>query len=320
MNFDRSLQAPYGMELRLSWRVSRLLAPNPGPFTFKGTGVHMLGVGARVMVIDPGPDIPAHIEALKTALGSRKISHILITHSHRDHSPAAAALKEWSDAKTYGLPLRPSHLSGATGFGSLGREPQPAADRFAGGGGGAVLAAEEGMVDEAHDHDFVPDVMVHDGMRIYGDGFELECVTTPGHTANHVCYSLREEHALFSGDHVMGWSTSVIAPPDGDMGAYLASLERLQARDEVIFYPTHGSPIANPQDWVGQLLNHRRMREEQIHTALTRRSQSVAELTEALYPQIEPALRRAAAQQTLAHLHLLQSRGEVVQDEGRWRL
>jgi glyoxylase-like metal-dependent hydrolase (beta-lactamase superfamily II) len=183
-----------------------------------------------------------------------------------------------------------------------------------------VIAADEGMVDEAHDHDFVPDVMIHDGMRIYGDGFELECVTTPGHTANHVCYALREEHALFSGDHVMGWSTSVIAPPDGDMGAYLASLERLQARDEAIFYPTHGSPIANPQDWVGRLLNHRRMRAEQIHTALTRRAHTIAELTQALYPQIEPALRRAAAQQTLAHLHHLQSRGEVVHDEGRWRL
>jgi len=291
MNFDRSLQAPYGAEMRLSWRVSRLLAPNPGPFTFKGTGVHVLGVGARVMVIDPGPDLPEHIDALKQALGSRKLSHILITHSHRDHSAAAAALKAWSGAVTYGLPL---------------------ASRSA--------YADEGMVDEAHDHDFVPDVMVHDGMRIYGDGFELECVATPGHTANHVCYALREEHALFSGDHVMGWSTSVIAPPDGDMGDYLASLERLQARDETIFYPTHGSPVVDPQGWVGQLLSHRRRREQQIHNALTRQSQTVTELTQALYPQIEPALRLAAAQQILAHLLHLQSRGEVVQDDGRWRL
>jgi len=291
MNFDRSLQATYGVETRLSWRISRLLAPNPGPFTFKGTGVHILGVGARVMVIDPGPDLPQHVEALKQALGSRKLSHILITHTHRDHSPAAAALKAWSGAKTYGVPLASRDFS-----------PQ------------------EGLVDEAHDHDFVPDVTVHDGMRIYGDGFELECLATPGHTANHICYALREEHALFSGDHVMGWSTSVIAPPDGDMGAYLASLERLRARGETIFYPTHGSPIDHPQDWIGQLLAHRRMREEQIRTALALRAQTVAELAQALYPQIDPPLAPAAAQQVLAHLRHLQSRSEVVQDDGRWRI
>jgi glyoxylase-like metal-dependent hydrolase (beta-lactamase superfamily II) len=290
MNFDRSLQAPYGVEVRLSWRVSRLLAPNPGPFTFKGTGVHILGVGARVMVIDPGPDLPEHVEALKKALGSRKPTHILVTHSHRDHSPAAAALKAWSGAKTYGV-----------------QAARP-------------VSPEEGMVDEAHDHDFVPDVTVEDGMRISGDGFELECLATPGHTANHICYALNQERALFSGDHVMGWSTSVIAPPDGDMGAYLASLERLKARDETIYYPTHGSPIDDPQAWVGQLLAHRRKREEQIRTALARRAHSVAELVDGLYPNIEPALRPAAAQQTLAHLRHLQSRGEAVPDDARWRL
>jgi glyoxylase-like metal-dependent hydrolase (beta-lactamase superfamily II) len=183
-----------------------------------------------------------------------------------------------------------------------------------------VLAAREGTVDEAHDHDFVPDVLVHDGMRIAGDGSELECVATPGHTANHVCYALVQERALFSGDHVMGWSTSVIAPPDGDMGDYLASLERLKARDDRILYPTHGSPIANPKAWIGQLIAHRHMREEQIRTALKRRAQSVAELVEQLYPQIEPGLRAAAAQQTLAHLHHMQSRGEAVPEDGRWKL
>src|SRR5262249_29911877 len=162
---------------RLSWRVSRLLAPNPGPFTFKGTGVYILGVGARVMMIDPGPAMPEHVEALKKALGGRRVSHILVTHTHRDHSSAAAALTRWSGAVTYGVPLasRNEHASG------------------------------EGMVDEAHDHDFVPDILVHDGMRIDGDGFELECLATPGHTANHICYALGQEHALFCGDHVMGW-------------------------------------------------------------------------------------------------------------------
>jgi glyoxylase-like metal-dependent hydrolase (beta-lactamase superfamily II) len=292
MNFDRSLDVPAGVEIRLSWRVSRLLAPNPGPFTFKGTGVHILGVGARVMVIDPGPDLPGHVEALKRALGSRTVSHILITHTHRDHSPAAAQLKAWSGAKTYGMAMAPR----------------------------SDHAAGEGMVDEAHDHDFAPDVTVRDGMRISGDGFELECLATPGHTANHFCYALAQERALFTGDHVMGWSTSVIAPPDGDMGAYLDSLERLKARDDSILYPTHGSPIADPHDWITQLIAHRRMREDQIHTALARRATTVMELVAFLYPRIDPVLRPAAAQQTLAHLRHMRARGKVTDDNGTWRV
>src|SRR5436190_21316151 len=168
MNFDRSLDVQPGTLVRLSPLVSRVLAPNPGPFTFRGTGVYIVGPGARVAVIDPGPALADHVEALKLVLGPRQVSHILVTHTHRDHSPASAALKAWSGAKTYGLPL-------------ASREFSP----------------QEGLVDEAHDHDFVPDVTVHDGMRIYGDGFELECLATPGHTANHICYALREEHALF---------------------------------------------------------------------------------------------------------------------------
>ena len=156
---------------------------------------------------------------------------------------------------------------------------------------------QEGAVDEAHDHDFVPDVMVHDGMRIAGDGFSLECVATPGHTANHVCYALREEKALFSGDHVMGWSTSVIAPPDGDMGQYIASLEKLLARDETLFYPTHGSPIPDAKAWVGQLIAHRRQREQQILEALRAGASDIPQLVRRLYPDIAPALagRRGAA-------------------------
>jgi len=311
MNFDRSLDAPPGIEVRLSALVSRVLAPNPGPFTFKGTGVYIIGAGARVGVIDPGPALPDHVEALKHTLGDREISHILVTHTHRDHSPAAAALKVWSGAKTYGLPLRPSHLSGATGTSPAGRSAR--------GGGGPVLAAES-AVDEAHDHDFVPDVLVHDGMQIEGDGFTLACVATPGHTANHICYGLAEEQALFSGDHVMGWSTSVIAPPDGNMGDYLASLEKLKARHDRIFYPTHGSPIADPKDWLDQLIAHRHMRENQILAALAARPQTIGELVGRIYPDIAPALRAAAAQQTVAHLDYLTSRGKVVAEESRFRI
>ena len=291
MNFDRSLNVTPGLEVRLSPLVSRVLAPNPGPFTFKGTGVYLVGAAGRVAVIDPGPDMPDHIQALTHALGDRRISHILVTHTHRDHSPAAAALKAWSGAPVYGLPL-----------------------------GSHAASPNEGLVDEAHDHNFVPDIVVQDGMRIPCDGFTLECVATPGHTANHICYGLAEERALFSGDHVMGWSTSVIAPPDGDMGAYLASLEKLKARDDEIIYPTHGSPIANPRQWLNDLIAHRRMRENQIVSALADGEHGVEELVEKLYPGIEPALRGAAGQQIAAHLRHLQSGGAAVSQNGRWRL
>lgn len=292
MNFDRSLDVEPGTLVRLSPLVSRVLAPNPGPFTFRGTGVYILGAGARVAVIDPGPALADHIESLKRVLGPRQVSHILITHTHRDHSPAAQALKIWSGAKTYGLPLA-SH---------------------------ALASPQEGMVDEAHDHDFVPDVSARDGMRIEGEDFALECVATPGHTANHICYGLVQERALFSGDHVMGWSTSVIAPPDGDMGAYLASLEKLKTRDDKILYPTHGSPIADPKAWLDQLIAHRRMRESQIVTALANGALTIRQLAEQLYPGIEPALRPAAGQQIAAHLEHLQSGGRAIPENGRWRL
>jgi glyoxylase-like metal-dependent hydrolase (beta-lactamase superfamily II) len=290
VNFDRSLDVAAGTPVALSPLVSRLLAPNPGPFTFKGTGVYIVGAARQVAVIDPGPVIPEHLEALKRAIGPRRLSHILVTHTHRDHSPAAAALKAWSGAKIYGV-------------------HSPAAP-----------AKAEGMVDEAHDHDFAPDITVTDGMLIGGDGFLLECVATPGHTANHMCYALVQEKALFSGDHVMGWSTSVIAPPDGNMGAYLDSLERLAARDDAIFYPTHGSPIRDPKHWLGELIAHRRLREAQILAALARGEGAVTGLVERLYPDLAPALRPAAAQQVAAHLEHLQAQGRAIAEGEGWRL
>ncbi len=290
LKFNRELNVSHGVRTPLSPLVSRVLAPNPGPFTFKGTGVYLVGAGESVAVIDPGPDMAEHLSALKRVIGARAVSHILITHSHRDHSPAAATLKHWSGAAVYGLP---DH---------------------------AAPSRQEGAVDEAHDHDFVPDVMVHDGMEIVGDGFTFECVTTPGHTANHVCYALREEKSLFSGDHVMGWSTSVIAPPDGDMGQYIASLEKLRARDETLFYPTHGSPIPDSKDWVEQLIAHRRQREQQILEALRAGACDIPQLVRRLYPDIAPGLRAAAAQQVNAHLLHLAEQGAVTRDGALWRL
>lgn len=276
LHFDRTLEAVYGVPVPLSSRVTRLVAPNPGPFTFQGTGVHVIGAGASVAVIDPGPDIPAHIAALKQAIGARRVSHILITHTHRDHSPAAAALKAWSGAKT-----------------------------FAAGPHGDT----EGEVEEGADRDFVPDAVVRDGDVLAGDGFTLSCVATPGHAANHMCYALAEEQALFCGDHVMGWSTSVVAPPDGDMAAYLASLRRLIVRGDAIAYPTHGGPIREPAAFMTALLEHRLAREREVMAAKARGLTDVAALVEAIYPALAPGLRPAAALTVMAHLQKLERCG-----------
>lgn len=286
LHFDRTLEAPYGEAMALSPHIARLLALNPGPFTFKGTGVYLVGAGSRIAVIDPGPALPDHITALKRAIGARTVSHILITHTHRDHSPAAAALKAWSGARTY-----------AAG-------PHRAA---------------AGEVEEGADRDFRPDVIVKDGTVIAGDGFTLTCVATPGHTANHMCYALREEQALFCGDHVMGWSTSVVAPPDGDMAAYLTSLEKLIARGDRTLYPTHGSPITAPQDYLRELLAHRRMREAQILDALAPGADTAQALATRLYPDIDPRLRPAATSQVQAHLNHLEESGVATRaPDGRY--
>jgi glyoxylase-like metal-dependent hydrolase (beta-lactamase superfamily II) len=286
MDFDRSLDAPSGAQVRLSPLVARLLAPNPGPFTFRGTGVYILGAGDSVAVIDPGPDLPEHLAALKRAIGARKVSHILITHTHRDHSPAARALKAWTGAATYGFGPHP-----------------PAA----------------GEVEDGGDRDFVPDVTLSDGALIGGADFTLECVHTPGHISNHLCFALREENALFSGDHVMGWSTTVVAPPDGSMAQYMDSLEKLIARDERILYPTHGSPVTRPRAFMRHLLAHRRLREAQILSALRRGAGTVTALVEKLYRGVDPALRGAAASQVQAHLDHLLEKGAVVRDGLRYR-
>jgi glyoxylase-like metal-dependent hydrolase (beta-lactamase superfamily II) len=288
--FDRSLAAVYGVDMRLSPHVSRVLAPNAGPFTFRGTGVYLVGNAAGVAVIDPGPDLPEHVEALKHAIGARRLSHILLTHTHRDHSPAAAPLKAWSGAKTYGVPLR------------------------------ALPDDGEGVADEAIDHGFVPDVVVGDGDVIAGAGFTLTCVATPGHTSNHMCYALSEERALFSGDHVMGWATSVVAPPDGNMAQYLASLDRLLPRGDRLFYPTHGSPIHEPQAWVRGLIEHRRRREAQIVAALRAGDDGVAAIAARLYPDVPPGLRAAAASQVRAHLDHLMEKNRVAREGAVFRL
>ncbi len=295
--FDLSLEAHYGVLEQLTPLIGRVLAPNPGPYTFRGTGVYIIGAGDRsvgasrsdqesVAVIDPGPDLPEHLDALKRVIGARKVSHILITHTHNDHSPAARPLKEWSGAKTY-----------AFGPHAEGNEIEAGGDRL-----------------------FVPDVRVRDGEKIEGRDFSITCVYTPGHTSNHMCYALAQERALFTGDHVMGWSTSVIAPPDGNMGAYLRSLEKLIARGDTILYPTHGSPITEPGPLLRAYLTHRRMREAQIAAILARGGEGIAAIQARLYPCLKPELVKAALLTVRAHLEHMIEDGKVVRDGEVYRL
>lgn len=276
--YVRDMTFEYGKADRVSPMIRRVVAENPSAFTFHGTGTYIIGQGA-VAVIDPGPLLASHVDALERALGPERVTHIVITHTHRDHSPAARPLKEATGAPTYG-------------FGPHG------SGRWDGGG----------EVEEGADRSFVPDVRVRDGDRIEGSGWTLEAVHTPGHTSNHLCYALLEENALFPGDHVMGWSTTVVSPPDGDMRAYMRSLERLQARGEEVFWPTHGPPIPEPQEFTAALLAHRREREDQITACLAGGRSTIPEMVETVYADVGRHLHAAAARSVLSHLiHMVET-------------
>jgi glyoxylase-like metal-dependent hydrolase (beta-lactamase superfamily II) len=280
--FDRTFTAPYETPQTVSPLISRVLADNPGPFTFRGTGVYIVG-GRDVAVIDPGPDLPEHVEALKRALAGKRVTHILVTHTHNDHSPAAKPLKEWSGAKTYAF--------GPHGSGK----------------------ADDGVkVEEGGDMAFVPDVRVRDGDIIEGSGFTFECVYTPGHTSNHTCFALEEEKALFTGDHVMGWSTTVVTPPDGDMAQYMASLRKLFVRDDRTLYPTHGAPIRDPKPFLEAYIDHRLAREAQIVACLRDGIETIPEMVARMYADVDKRLHPAAARSVLAHLIQLEQEGRVV--------
>ncbi|WP_298726050.1 MBL fold metallo-hydrolase [uncultured Ferrovibrio sp.] len=288
--FVKELDFAYGQAAELSPRVRRIVARNPSAFTFHGTGTYIVGRGKDVAVIDPGPDDEAHVRALLDALDGETVTHILITHTHRDHSPAAALLKRITGAPTYGF----------------GPHPVPK--------GG--LAVEEGG-----DHDFTPDHVLSDGDTVSGAGWTLTALHTPGHISNHLCFALKEEQALFSGDHVMGWSTTVISPPDGSMTEYYASLRRLLPREERRFYPTHGAPVdegttgVQPQNFVQALLQHREAREAQIVDCLKRNGpQSIPQMVAAMYADVPVYLHPAAARSVLAHLIHMAAEGRVKAD------
>lgn len=280
--FIRTLDAPYEETVALSPRVSRLLARNPGPFTFKGTGVYVVG-DRDIAVIDPGPDLPEHLDALRRAIAGKRVSHILVTHTHSDHSPAARPLKEWTGAPTYAF--------GPHGSGKV----------------------EDGGVrmEEGGDMDFVPDVRVKDGDTVRGDGFTFECVYTPGHTSNHMCFALKEEKALFTGDHIMGWSTTVVTPPDGDMAQYMASVKKLIARDDEILYPTHGAPVTDPKPFLKAYLEHRVDRENQILACLRDGVNTIPAMVARMYADVDKRLHPAASRSVLAHLIQLVNEGRV---------
>ncbi len=264
----QDMNVQYGQVEQVSPLVRRVLARNPGPFTFTGTGTFIIGSGS-VAVIDPGPLNDEHITALLQALEGETVSHIIVTHTHADHSPAAAPLQKATGAQTYGY--------GPHGTAKYG---EPGIDE---------------RMEEGCDRTFKPDVVINDGDEIEGAGWTLECVHTPGHTSNHICYALREEKTLFSGDHVMGWSTSVIIPPDGSMGAYMDSLQRLVERDDALYRPTHGPEVTKPQNLVRAMMGHRKLRETQIVDCLRDGMTDIGALVARLYEKLDNRLRPAAA-------------------------
>ena len=272
--------------------VARVLAPNPSPYTYTGTQTYLVGVGdadSDVAVIDPGPADPRHIDAILHALGNRRLVAIMCTHTHRDHSPAAAPLAAMTGAPIVGCAPLAIDVVGP-------------------------------RADESFDSGYAPDRVLADGDLVRGDGWTLEAVATPGHTSNHLCYALRETGALFTGDHVMKWSTSVVVPPDGDMADYMASLERLQGRADRVYYPAHGPAVDNPQQLVRGMIGHRRQRERQILALLREAPQPPAPMVARMYPGLDSRLTGAARMSVLAHLIDLEQRGVVARSGESWTL
>ncbi len=281
---------PYTLADPLDPLVLRVLARNPSPFTYTGTQTYIVGAGKEVAVIDPGPDEPEHLAALIAAIGDAKVVAICCTHTHRDHSPAAAPLKNATGAPIIGC--------------------------------AALTLDDDGpRADAAFDPTYMPDRVLTDGESISGDGWTLRAVATPGHTSNHLCFALPESGALFTGDHVMGWSTSVVSPPDGDMRDYMASLNKLYTREEDrVYYPAHGPAVENPRQLVRGMIGHRRQREKQILRQIEAGHATIAEMVPQMYKGVDQRLWPAAGRSVLAHLIDLEQRGEVVRSEELWKI
>jgi glyoxylase-like metal-dependent hydrolase (beta-lactamase superfamily II) len=279
-----AVDAPYAKLEQVEGAIARVLAHNPSAFTYYGTQTYLVGT-SELAVIDPGPDLPEHIEALEEAIGGRPVKAIVCTHTHRDHSPASRPLAERTGAPIIGC---------------------------------AALALETvgPRADAAFDGDYVPSRVLENGGELEIDGKALTAVATPGHTSNHLC--LAYDGALFTGDHVMGWSTTVVVPPDGDMAAYMQSLDKLRQRDDRIYYPAHGPAVTNPQQYVRHLVGHRMQREKQILALIREKPRDIPDIVANAYPGLDPRLVVAAGGSVLAHLLDLQRRGLVDSDGDEW--
>ncbi len=276
--FDRDFDAVPGEAAQISPLVRRVLCANPSPFTFKGTSSFIVGKG-QVAIIDPGPLDEAHLAALTHAVRGETVTHILITHSHADHSPLAARLQELTGAVTVGY--------------------------------GQIAATATAGLDASTDHSFAPDQRMAHGDTLTGPGWTLQALFTPGHMSNHLCFASPEEQALFTGDHVMSWATSVVAPPDGNMGHYMASLRALLSRDDAVYLPAHGPSRPNPKPWLQSLITHREQREAAILACINQGHRSISAIVAQIYPGLDPKLHAAAGLSTQAHVQHLVEQGLV---------
>ncbi|HEY3797307.1 MAG TPA: MBL fold metallo-hydrolase [Caulobacteraceae bacterium] len=279
--FYKDIEFEYGQADQLTPLIRRVICKNPGPFTFTGTGTYIIGKGEGVAVIDPGPDQAEHLQAILDAVHGERVSHILITHHHMDHSPLARPLAAATGAVIYGCAVQHQ------------------------------LVDDSGVRTEAGADNFTPDVSVCGGSVIAGHGWTMEAIPTPGHTSNHICYALQEENCCFSGDHIMGWSTTVVTPPDGDMGDYMASLDAIQQRNFKTLWPTHGPPITEPSSFIDAYRAHRRDRERQILAQLAAGETRIKEMVPKMYVGTDARLYPAAARSVLAHVIQLVRAGRV---------
>lgn len=280
--FIKEFEFEYEKAEQISPLIRRVVANNPGPFTYTGTTSFIIGHG-QVGILDPGPVDPTHLDALLAAVEGETVTHILVSHTHMDHSPGAAPLKERTGAL----------LCGYGPHGTGGRDDH--------------VSLETGG-----DRSFVPDLVLRDGDLVTGPGWTLECLHTPGHTSNHICYALREEKVLFTGDHVMAWSTSIVGPPDGNMSEYMDNLERLLKRDDACYMPTHGPAIPDPKPFVRAYIDHRLEREHQITDCLEKDIHYIKEMVPLMYEDIDPRLIPAAAVSVFAQMQRLVKMDKVV--------
>jgi glyoxylase-like metal-dependent hydrolase (beta-lactamase superfamily II) len=285
--FRKEIDFAYGVPSDLAPGVRRVVANNPGPFTYKGTNTYLIGAGANIALIDPGPEDDAHFDAIMRTAGSSRITHILITHTHRDHTDGMPRLVQATGAKT-------------CGFGRLAIAP------------GKVVKSASGS--ENVDRDFRPDIVMQDGDQLQGEGFSLTAVFTPGHAPDHLAFALDATPILFSGDHVMAWNTSVVAPPEGNMNAYMQSLQRLLDRSDEVYFPGHGGRVLQPQRLVKAYMLHRRMREQSILECIRQGKATIAEILPVVYQDLDPRLINAASLSIAAHVERLAELGLVISE------